>query len=238
MSVLTLVRHGQASFFAADYDQLSEAGEAQARLLGDYLAHQDGGIDEVYVGPRRRQQQTATLAGEQYCNAGRPWPEPVVLEELDEYDLAGLLGRLAPALADRDPAFAAMVAAVRRSAEHERDRTFWPMFQALTAHWQTSTDAVEAVEGWAAFRDRVRRGVERVTGHSRSRRRVVAVTSGGFIGTAAALALAAPDQTALELNWRLRNGSLTRFVFTAGRRTLDEFNAVPHLPDPALWTYR
>jgi broad specificity phosphatase PhoE len=238
MSVLTLVRHGQASFFAADYDRLSPAGEAQAQHLGDYWARQDGGIDEVYVGPRRRQQQTAALAGEQYRQAGRSWPEPVVLPELDEYDLSGLIGRLAPALAERDQAFAELMAAVRRSAEHERDRTFWPMFQALTAHWQASTDVVEAVEGWVAFRDRVRRAVERVTGQPGSGRRVVAVTSGGFIGTAAALALAAPDRTALELNWRLRNGSLTRFVFTAGRRALDEFNAVPHLPDPALWTYR
>ena len=42
MSVLTLVRHGQASFFAADYDRLSPAGEGQARHLGDYWARQDG----------------------------------------------------------------------------------------------------------------------------------------------------------------------------------------------------
>jgi len=42
----------------------------------------------------------------------------------------------------------------------------------------------------------------------------------------------------LELHWRLRNGSLTEFAFTRDRFTLDSFNTVPHLDDPALWSYR
>ena len=63
-------------------------------------------------------------------------------------------------------------------------------------------------------------------------------TSGGFIGSAVQLALAAPDRTALELHWRLRNGSLTEFAFTRERFSLDSFNTVPHLDDPALWSYR
>src|SRR5262249_29959201 len=106
MSVLVLVRHGQASFSADDYDDLSPAGQAQARRLGDYWTHQAQSFDEIYVGPRRRQQQTAALVGDRFRAAGRPWPEPVVLEELDEYDLDGLLGRLAPALARQDHEFA------------------------------------------------------------------------------------------------------------------------------------
>ena len=65
MSVLVLVRHGQASFSADDYDRLSPAGEAQARRLGDYWTRQAEVFDEVYVGPRRRQQQTADLVGGQ-----------------------------------------------------------------------------------------------------------------------------------------------------------------------------
>jgi broad specificity phosphatase PhoE len=69
-------------------------------------------------------------------------------------------------------------------------------------------------------------------------RRIAAFTSGGFIGTAVQSALAAPDRAALELSWRLRNGALTDFVFSADRMTLDSFNVLPHLADSALWTYR
>ena len=52
------------------------------------------------------------------------------------------------------------------------------------------------------------------------------------------LALGVSDRTCLELNWRLRNGSLTRLLFAPGRLTLDNFNTLPHLSNPADWTYR
>jgi broad specificity phosphatase PhoE len=237
MSMLTLVRHGQASFFAADYDQLSPVGEVQSRHLGDYFVRIGDTFDEVYVGPRRRQRRTAELVGEQVRRAGRSWPEPVMLPDLDEYDLAGLINRLAPDLATRDQVFAALAEALRRGSEPERLRNFQKMFETLMGHWQ-SAEVLDGVETWPAFRDRVQQAVARMTGPSGRGRKVVAFTSGGFIGTAVALTLAAPDRAALELNWRMRNGSLTRFVFSPGRLTLDDFNAVPHLSEPALWTYR
>ena len=39
MGTLYLVRHGQASFGAADYDQLSELGRRQSVRLGEYFAN-------------------------------------------------------------------------------------------------------------------------------------------------------------------------------------------------------
>jgi broad specificity phosphatase PhoE len=241
MSTLVLVRHGQASFSSDDYDRLSPTGEAQARQLGDYWLRQAEGFDEVYVGPRWRQQQTANLVGGRYRWADRPWPEAVVLDELDEYNLDGLLGRLAPALAAQDVAFAELLAAHRASTgEDERARSFQRMFEILLAHWQSSAadGSADVVESWPAFRDRVRRGMGRITDRPGRRRRVAAFTSGGFIGTAVGLALGVSDRTCLELNWRLRNASLTHLLFSPGRLTLDDFNTLPHLPNPADWTYR
>ena len=239
MSVLILVRHGQASFFSDDYDRLSTVGVAQSCALGDYWARQPEGVDEVYVGPRRRQRETAECVGAQYRASGRSWPEPVVLEALDEYDLAGLLERLGPALAAHDPGFLALRNAYRGdSGEAERLRSFQHMFEALLLHWITTPDEFPQVESWPAFRARVRRGLAQITDRPGHGRHVAAFTSGGFIGTAVGLALAAPDRTALELNWRLRNASVTRLVFTPGRMTLDEFNGMPHLQDRALQTYR
>jgi broad specificity phosphatase PhoE len=241
MSVLVLVRHGQASFFADDYDQLSPAGEAQASRLGDYLSSRTEVFDDVYVGPRRRQQRTAELVGERYRAAGGRWPEPVVLAELDEYDLGGLLGRLAPRLALRDPGFADLVASYRASTgEHDRARSFQRMFETILTTWQraSSDGAIDGLESWQAFSERVQRGLARMTNQQGRGRRVAAFTSGGFIGTAVGLVLSVPVQTCLELNWRLRNCSLTHLVFSPGRVTLDDFNTLPHLPDPAEWTYR
>ena len=60
MGIIHLVRHGQASFGAADYDVLSAEGEEQARLLGLALA----GLrpDRVVHGSLVRQRRTASIA--------------------------------------------------------------------------------------------------------------------------------------------------------------------------------
>ena len=54
MSVLLLVRHGQASFGAADYDRLSALGERQSRLVGEALAARGVRPDLVVRGSLRR----------------------------------------------------------------------------------------------------------------------------------------------------------------------------------------
>jgi broad specificity phosphatase PhoE len=239
MSVLTVVRHGQASFFSERYDQLTPLGERQARLLGEYWARQQLRFDEICTGPRSRQRRSAEIAGAALQEAGYPWPDPVVLDDLDEYDLRGLLHRLAPRLAGQNEEFARLTRAYEDSAEPtERLRSFQQMFEMLLQHWQDSPATGLELEHWPEFRDRVSRVIGQVTARSGSGRRVALFTSGGFIGRAVQWALTAPDRMALTLNWRIRNCSLTEFVFSRDRVTLDCFNAVPHLADAALWTYR
>src|SRR5581483_1588307 len=136
MSVLTLVRHAQASFFAADYDQLSDLGQEQARRLGNYWVESGRLFDEVYCGPRARQRHTAELVGECYGQAGLPWPEVAVLEELDEYDFLNILRRLAPELAQQDRDFGGLFQRFRESdANGDRESSFQRMFEALMMHW-------------------------------------------------------------------------------------------------------
>ena len=105
-------------------------------------------------------------------------------------------------------------------------------------HWQTAAGDLDGIEVWPAFQGRVKQALKRMTDSSARGRRVIAFTSGGFIGTAVQLVLGAPDRTALELNWRIRNAALTEFVFSRERITLDAFNTIAHLVDPAMETYR
>ena len=239
MSHLTVVRHGQASFFADDYDKLSDLGEEQARRLGDYWAGMKTVVDEVYVGPRSRQKRTAELAGLHYEQSGLTWPTPTELPELDEYDLDGLTKRFMPRLAERDADFAQLVEIYQSSeGETNRLRDFQKMFERLLSHWQSSNSNEPDVESWHAFRSRVKHVIRKIRDRPGRSRRVVLFTSGGFIGATVQQALGTLDATALELNWRIRNCSLTEFIFTADRFTLDCFNAVPHLTESRLWTHR
>ena len=66
MGTLYLVRHGQASFGAQDYDQLSELGQRQSQRLGEYFQHKGLRFGQVLTGTLKRHQQT--LAG--ICGGG------------------------------------------------------------------------------------------------------------------------------------------------------------------------
>ena len=62
MTTLHLVRHGQASAGAADYDVLSPRGREQARHLGDWWGARGVGLDAAFTGTLKRQRDTADLA--------------------------------------------------------------------------------------------------------------------------------------------------------------------------------
>ncbi|CAM3670194.1 histidine phosphatase family protein [Deinococcus frigens] len=241
MSELILIRHGQATPFEQDTDRLSALGEQQARAVGLALAAEEVAPTHVLHGPLVRQRRTAEIAAGAAHFADPdslpPWPEAVQDARLAEYDGDGLIRTLAPLLAAQDEGFAA---AAQRFQERrdvpDRNRAFQLMLEELAGAWQEGTVTHPAVEGWAAFRSRVHAALTDLLRLS-SGSSVLAFTSGGVIGLMVALALDAPDAAALELNWRVRNGSLTRLTFGGGRLSLDTFNEVAHLP-PDLRSWR
>lgn len=58
MGSIYLIRHGQASFGADDYDVLSPTGIRQAEILGRHLAELGISFDRCLAGDLRRQQHT------------------------------------------------------------------------------------------------------------------------------------------------------------------------------------
>ncbi len=239
MSTLALVRHGQASFFSDNYDQLSPLGEEQARLLGAYWVRRGVRFDEIYTGPRVRQIETAQLAGEAFCQAGLPWPEPRPITELDEHQVDRLIKLAMPQIAMTHPHVGDLHAAyLKAESPRDKHRAFQRMFEQLVMLWALGAVEAPGVESWRAFQQRVRTGVEKMTRGAERGRRVAAFTSVGAVTVALQVALGCGDRTAFDLGWRLRNCSITDFVFSQERITLEGFNAYPHLEESALWTYR
>jgi broad specificity phosphatase PhoE len=239
MSTLSLVRHGQASFFSDNYDQLSPLGERQARLLGEYWVRRGLRFDEIYTGPRVRQIETAALAGEAFVQAGLPWPEVRSLDELDEHQADRLI-KLGMSRFAQDHSHVEQLHAAYQAAEtpNDKHRTFQLMFEAVVKLWCQGQVEAPGVEPWRAFQERVRAGMRRVIESEQRGRNVAAFTSVGAITVALQISLGCSDRTALDLGWRLRNCSITEFIFSRERLTLESFNAYPHLEDPDLWTFR
>jgi broad specificity phosphatase PhoE len=237
MSTLLLVRHGQAHAFDADSDRLTSRGEEQARAFGESLLGTGEAIDAIVTGSLVRQIRTQEIAGEVLRAAGRPWPEPIVDPRWNEYDAGGILGSLLPALREKEQSFAERVRAFEDAAGGpERNRYFQRMFEELMDAWSSGGFDVSGVEPFAAFHERVRAAFEAVRA-MRGKRRIAVFTSGGPIGVCVQHALEAPTKQALRLNWRVKNGSVTEFLSSEGRLSLDGFNSVEHLGAP-LRTFR
>ena len=210
MGQLLLVRHGQASWGAADYDVLSAAGEQQAEVLGRALA----GIapDLVVHGSMLRQRRTAEIAVEA---AG--WSAEVSLDERwNEMDHLAVLARQ-PQDFDGEP---------------DRQQ-FQAWFEAATTRWTSGGHDDDYDESFPAFRSRVAAALADLAEAGTA----VVVTSGGPISSVTAELLAADVPTYTRLAPVVVNASVTRVV--SGRRglTLVSFNDHQHLP-PDLLTYR
>jgi broad specificity phosphatase PhoE len=239
LSTLVLVRHGQASFLEADYDRLSPLGEEQARLLGAHWARHRVRVDEVWVGPRRRQVQTEQFCREAYVAGGGSWPALRELPALDEYQVELVMKHHAMVLAERDASIKALQLAFAQAGERrERHRAFERFFQAVTRRWMAGELEGGEIETWHQFRARVHEAFRALTGPGDSGRRVVAFTSAGAIGVTLQAALGLTDEHALEMGWVVKNASLTELVFSPGRITLTAFNTLPHLPEPTQHTFR
>ena len=239
MSTLVVVRHGQASFFEDHYDRLSTLGRRQSRLLGDYWASQGVTFDEVFTGPRERQIDTAHEVGEGFRAAGLAWPEPTMLEELDEYQAEAVLKQALPSLLEQHPNLREMYAAVEAAeGRDEKLRTFQRVYEVVISRWARDELDLQGIEPWSAFRERVHRGYDRITANGNAGRRVAVFTSGGPVGVSMERALQLQPDVTLQLAWMVRNGSVTEFLFSGNRFTLSSFNTFPHLTDPEMWTYR
>lgn len=248
MGSLVLVRHGQASFMAADYDRLSPTGEEQSRRLGERWVERGVRFDAVYVGNRARQIRTGEIVGEVYRAAGKPWPDPVQLDALDEMQAQLLLQKSIPDLVAANPVVRAMFEELHAApSPEESKKRFQTMFERVMSMWVAGELVAPGVETWREFCARVRGAISMVCGGAGPEpgqrrgggRRVAAFTSGGPVAAAMQLALDTTDQSTIRIAFAVRNASVSQFLYSGGRFSLDVFNEVSHFNDEArLLTYR
>jgi broad specificity phosphatase PhoE len=214
--LVALVRHGQASFGAADYDALSGTGRRQAAIAGIEITRRGLRDPELVSGTLTRQRDTAAILAEA---AGITAPR-VEDARWNEYDHEALVARRSGVDA----------------ASGVDSRTFQVLLDGALAAWAADTGD----GGWARFTDGAVAALRELAGRLPAGRDAVVVTSGGVLGALAAALLDAPAATAIALNRVAVNGAIT--TVGVGRRGLSllSFNDHAHVlgGDPGLLTYR
>jgi broad specificity phosphatase PhoE len=233
VSVLLLVRHGQASFGKRNYDALSDVGHEQSRILGAALAARGVRPTRIVTGGMRRHAETAEgiLAGLDSADLGGP--ELVVDDGWDEFNFDHVIQVHKPLYRSK----ALMFADFARTPAAERRARFQALFEEATSRWSGGDADDEYEESFPAFAQRVDTALERTVADAEGT--VLVVSSGGPVGLVASRLLAGDGSLWASLNRVAVNTGVTKLVTGRSGVTLSTYNDHSHLEhDRGLITYR
>ncbi len=220
-----LVRHGQASFGAEDYDVLSALGVRQAEVLAAALVRRGIAPTRVIAGSMRRQIETAAAFAEQ--------AETEIDPRWNEYDANTVLAHHSASELRLDGPHPG-------PQEGMSSREFQAVLDPALSAWIEAGDRGGGPHTWTSFAAagaaalaELREGLERGE--------VAAVfTSGGTIAAICAALLDSPATAFPALNRGMVNTGVTKIVIGAAGTSLISINDHSHLEevDRSLVTYR
>ena len=212
MGSLHLIRHGQASFGAENYDQLSTLGYSQAVALGN--AWEAGAWEPTYslAGSLQRHAQTAISTLDIVEGDGYD-----VDEGWNEFDHIGIAAAVNPESTALDA------------------RGFQVILNQALGAWRRGEGDFE--ESFEAFSDRVLAAFDSALTRAGKGQRVAVFTSGGPIALVLSHVLTGTDELFQSINDVIINASVTTIINGATGPRLLSFNEHTHLP-PDLVTFR
>ena len=216
MSEFYIVRHGQASFGADNYDKLSPLGHQQSDWLGEYFAARNLEFSQLWLGEMVRHKETASGI----CRGLNTQLETVTHTGLNEFDFQNI--------------------AAAYLAEHPNDAVqkgapaadFYRLLKKAMGAWSNEQlDPSMLNETWGEFRQRVFAVLSAMRKESHDKP-ILLVSSGGAISMLMSIVLELDAKHVIELNMQVRNASYSHFFFNRDTVRLSSFNNVPHLDVP------
>ncbi|HEX4753649.1 MAG TPA: histidine phosphatase family protein [Solirubrobacterales bacterium] len=227
MPTVLLVRHGQASFGAADYDVLSEVGRRQAELVAASLAERGYHPARLLTGTLRRQRETAAafvaLGGVEEIEVEPRW---------DEFDPDDVLTHHSDS--------AVRLQADGASGEPLTNHGFQAALEPALAEWVAHAEHSPTAQTWPQFSGAGTAALGDLASELSSGETAVVVTSGGAIAAAVGTLLGAPAEVFAAINRIVVNASVTKLAIGSSGTNVVSFNDHSHLEavDRALVTYR
>lgn len=225
MPTVLLVRHGQASFGAEDYDVLSPLGVRQSQVLAAALRRRGVEPTRLLSGSMRRQTETAAAFSE--------WGEAVVDPRWDEYDPNAVLGHFSPTDLRLDGPHAG-------PQEGMSSREFQAVLDPALRAWIEAGAGGPGPHTWAAFAAASAAAMAELRDELGRGETALVFTSGGAIAAVCAALLDAPEDAFPALNRGMVNTGVSKLVIGAAGASLISVNDHSHLEeaDRALITYR
>ena len=224
MGTLYLVRHGQASLGADNYDQLSHLGLRQSVRLGEYFARTGLKFSTVMTGTLQRHAQTwaGIEQGMGVTASSATAIRAIAKPSLNEYDSHALVNSV-QSTAHTQPKGAADVMA------------YFRLLREGLSLWMQGAIQPEGMPSYTAFASGITDVLDELRQHHDGH--VLIVSSGGPISIAVGHILGATPEARIALNLQIRNSAVTELRLTHKHHSLVTFNTLPHLDpvDHAEW---
>jgi broad specificity phosphatase PhoE len=217
MSRIYLVRHGQASFGAEDYDRLTDTGVQQCVQLARHWHAIGRRVDRVYAGTLRRQQESAAAFTDALRAAGGAVMAVTTLPGVEEYDHRALLAAQyggSPQPDTADP------------------RNFHRRLARVLQAW--TNGELAGIEDFAGFRARCTTALATLLAESGRGSHAVLFASAGSLAAAMQPALGMGDRELMRLKLTFYNSFVSCLLFDGETLTIESLNAVSHLEQPAF----
>lgn len=216
MGTLYLVRHGQASFGADDYDELSELGHRQCERLGQWFAARPTRFGHIFTGTLKRHRQSL----EGIASGLTQTLDSTALSSLNEYDSEAVVHAVHPA-------------PLHKPTSPEQVRQHFRLLREGLLAWMAGDAKPQGMPNFEVFRAGVQATLDQVRAQHADETCLI-VSSGGPISTAIGVVLGLQAEAIVELNLHLRNSALCELRVTPKKLNLVTFNTLPHLDEPAL----
>ncbi|HEX4751977.1 MAG TPA: histidine phosphatase family protein [Solirubrobacterales bacterium] len=225
MPTVLLVRHGQASFGAADYDVLSDLGRRQAEVVATSLVGRGYRPSRLLSGTLRRQRETAAA----FATLGAPAPEEE--PRWDEFDPDDVLDH-----------HGSSAVRLRSDATGEAltSRAFQAALDPALAEWVAHAERSPTAQTWPRFSGAGTAALSDLASELTSGETAIVVTSAGAIAALVGNVLGTPAEVFPALNRVLVNAAVTKLAIGSTGINVITFNDHSHLEeiDRALVTYR
>lgn len=219
MGQIFLIRHGQASLGAADYDRLSPLGREQARLLGQWFAGTALRIDRVLVGGMRRHRETAEACLAEVPGAPAAYEADHGFDEFDHHQ----------SLVRHWPPFAEEGAIARMLAEADGQRHFQRIVAGAMVRWSEGRHDADYTESWSQFHARCGATLARLVASAGKSQNIAVFTSGGPVASICGSLLGIGSEQLLALTSSIVNCSVTKLMLGARGAGIAYINSQAHL---------
>ena len=215
MATIYLIRHGQASFGAANYDQLSELGQLQATRAGQYLARAGISLDAAYSGDLSRQRETCERSCRELGGDIVHHIDPRFNEIRNDEQVE----KLTPMVAEQNPAIQQLLESGLTNSKH-----YQKIIDAVFNYWVSHDCSAYGIQTWQEYSGLAHAALADVMRKEGSGKTIGIFTSGGTIATLVAHVLGLGGAQTYQFYEPIFNCSVTQLFYSGDNVSLSYFN--------------